>query len=76
MKRQIRRGVFKTNSSSMHSLTVMKKDEKYTPEEILDKFYLFDDRETGEEDCIWDIWEYSLEFGRSPFKVLATFRDK
>lgn len=76
MKRQIRRGVFETNSSSMHSLTVMKKDEYYTSEEILDKFYLFDDRETSEEDCIWDIWEDNLEFGRSPFKMLRTFKDK
>ena len=35
MKRQIRRNVFETNSSSMHSLTVMKRDDKYTPEEFL-----------------------------------------
>ena len=34
--KQIRRGVFETNSSSMHSLTVMKRNDKYTPEEILD----------------------------------------
>ena len=76
MKRQIRRGVFETNSSSMHSLTVMKRDDKYTPEEILDGLYLFDDNETGEKDCIWNIWENSLDFGRFPFKVLATFKDK
>lgn len=76
MKRQIRRGVFETNSSSMHSLTVMKRDDKYTPEEILDGLYLFDDNKTGEKDCIWNIWENSLDFGRFPFKVLATFKDK
>lgn len=40
MKRQIRRNVFETNSSSMHSLTVMKRDDKYTPEEILEGLYL------------------------------------
>lgn len=34
MKRQIRRNVFETNSSSMHSLTVMKRDEHYSPEEF------------------------------------------
>ena len=73
MKRQIRRSVFETNSSSMHSLTVMKKDEYYTSEEILDRFYLWDDKEADEKDCVWNIWEYSLEFGRSP---LATFKDK
>ena len=34
MKRQIRRGVFETNSSSQHSLCIMRRDEHYTPEEI------------------------------------------
>lgn len=52
MKRQIRRSVFETNSSSMHSLTVMKKDDKYTPEEILEEIYLCKDKETGEEKCV------------------------
>ena len=56
MKRQIRRGVFETNSSSMHSLTVMKRDDKYTPDEIMKDMYLSDDKETGEKDCIWNIW--------------------
>ena len=73
---QIRKNVFETNSSSMHSLTVMKKDEKYTSEEILDGLYLYDDRETGEKDCVWEIWDSSLEFGRSPFRALGTFTDK
>lgn len=77
MKRQIRRNVFETNSSSMHSLTVMKRNDKYTPEEIMEDIWLSDDRETGEEDCVWNIWnESSLEFGRSPFRVLGTFREK
>ena len=44
MKRQIRTNVFETNSSSQHSLCVMKKDEHYTSEEILKDFYLWDDR--------------------------------
>ena len=52
MKRQIRRGCFETNSSSQHSLTVMKRDDKYTPEEILDGFYLWNDEETSEKDCV------------------------
>ena len=46
MKRQIRRGVFETNSSSQHSLCIMKKDEHYTPDEIARDFYLCDDKET------------------------------
>lgn len=76
MKRQIRRSVFETNSSSQHSLCIMKKDEKYTPEEILDGIYLCEDRETGEENCVWNIWDHDLEFGRSPFRALGTFTDK
>lgn len=76
MKRQIRRGVFESNSSSMHSLTVMKKDGKYTPEEILEEIYLHKDRETGEEHCVWEPWEHDMEFGRSPFRALGTFTNK
>lgn len=51
MKRQIRRGVFETNSSSQHSLCIMKNDEHYTPDEIAKDFYLWDDKGTGEKDC-------------------------
>lgn len=69
MKRQIRRNVFETNSSSMHSLTVMKRDEHYSPEEFLDGFYLGDDG-------IWSPWDDDLEFGRSPFRALGNFHDK
>lgn len=76
MKRQIRRSVFETNSSSQHSLCIMKKDEYYTPEEILEEIYLCKDKETGEENCVWDIWDRDLEFGRSPFRALGTFIDK
>lgn len=76
MKRQIRRGVFETNSSSMHSLTVMKRDEKYTPEEILEDLYLYDDRDTGEKDCVWSFYDHDLEFDRMPFRVLGTFATK
>lgn len=77
MKRQIRRGVFETNSSSMHSLTVMKTNEKYTSEEILDDLYLYDDQNVGEKECVWKIFsEDDLMFGRMPFRALVTFKDK
>ena len=76
MKKQIRIGVFETNSSSMHSLTVMKRDDKYTPEEILDEVYLRNDVDTGEEDCVWEPWDNDMNFGRSPFRALGTFTDK
>lgn len=76
MKRQIRTNVFETNSSSQHSLCVMKRNEHYTPEEILEDFYLWDDRNSGEKNCEWHIWNYDLEFGRSPFRALGNFKDK
>lgn len=76
MKKQIRRCVFETNSSSMHSLVVTKKNDIYSKDEILDGFYLFDDKETGEEDCVWEIRDDELEFGRSPFRALGNFHDK
>ena len=76
MKRQIRRCVFETNSSSMHSLVVIKKNDRYSKDEILDEFYLFDDNETGEDYCVWEIRDFNLEFGRSPFRSLGTFYDK
>lgn len=72
MKRKIRANVFETNSSSQHSLCIMKKDEHYTQEEILKDFPLFHD-ETNYE---WHIWDSDLEFGRSPFRALGSFRDK
>lgn len=77
MKRQIRKNVFETNSSSMHSLVITKTSDKYTSEEIMKDIYLSNDKNTNEEDCIWKIWdEDKLYFGRSPFKVLSSFRDK
>lgn len=77
MKRQVRRGVFETNSSSMHSLTVIKRDDKYTAEEIEKDIWLYDDDKTGEKQCVWHIYdEDSLSFGRMPFRALGTFKDK
>lgn len=77
MKKQVRKNVFETNSSSMHSLVITKTSDKYTSEEIMKDIYLSDDNSTNEEDCIWKIWdEDELYFGRSPFEVLSSFRDK
>ena len=69
MKRQIRRGCFESNSSSQHSLVVMKNDDHYTSEEISKEFYL-------SKHGVWDVWDYSLDFGRSPFRSLGTFKTK
>ena len=76
MKIQVRNGCFETNSSSQHSLVVMKDEGYYTPEEISQEIYFEDDQETGEEDCVWDISGSELYFGREPFRALATFADK
>ena len=76
MKRQIRRGCFETNSSSQHSLCIMKKDEHYTSEEISEDIWLGKDRETGEENCVWRIWDHDTDVARSPFRALGSTHDK
>lgn len=67
--KQIRRNVFETNSSSSHSLVITTDDEHYTREEINKNFYM-------SEKGIVRLWESSLEFYRSPFDMLVTFKDK
>ena len=67
MKRQIRRGVFESNSSSQHSLVVMKNDDHYTVQEILKGLYI-------QKDGVWDVC--GLDFGREPFRALGTFKMK
>lgn len=82
MKYQIRKGCFETNSSSAHSLIVTKKNSnvRMTQEEIRDEFYLNEDwyknRHKNDEKEIVEIDPWNNEFGRSPFTVLTTFRDK
>ena len=59
----IRKGIFETNSSSSHSIVMMKTDK---PLETTDKNWHVDD--SG----IMDFWyEDDLEFGRSPFELLT-----
>lgn len=62
----IRKGIFETNSSSMHSLVLLKQsdEENYFKASYLDpdgRLYIYD---------------HELNFGRSPFEVLYTFVDK
>ena len=67
--RQIRNGVFETNSSSMHSLVIKKNSEYYTYEEMVESLWL--------HKGVWDIWNDSkLTFGRTPFDCLNTFESK
>lgn len=62
----IRKGIFETNSSSMHSLVLLKqvKEENYFKAPYLNR----DDKLTFYYD--------ELSFGRSPFEILPTFVDK
>ena len=82
MNYQVRKGCFESNSSSMHSLVVTKKNSniRMTQEEIRDEFWLNEDwykehyKNDKKEVIKIDPWDN--EFGRSPFNVLVTFRDK
>ena len=82
MKYQVRKGCFETNSSSMHSLIITKKNSniRMTQEEIRDEFYLnedwYKDRHKNDEKEVVKIDPWDNEFGRSPFDVLVTFTDK
>lgn len=82
MKYQIRKSVWESNSSSMHSLIVTKKNSnvRMTQEEIRDEFYLDEDwykeRHKNDEKEIVEIDPWENDFGRSPFSVLSSFRDK
>ena len=68
--RQIRNGVFETNSSSMHSLVIKKSGSYYTQKEINEDLWL-------DNNGTWDIWrDDEITFGRHPFKCLATFESK
>lgn len=82
MKYQVRKSVWETNSSSMHSCAITKKNAnvRMTREEIRHEFYLDEDwyREHHKNDKkeVIKIDPLDNEFGRSPFNVLVTFRDK
>lgn len=82
MKYQVRKGCFETNSSSSHSLIVTKKNSniRMTQEEIRHEFYLdapwHKERHKNDEKEVVKIDPWDNEFGRFPFNVLVTFRDK
>lgn len=72
MKMQIRTGMFETNSSSAHSLLIMKKRQIMTQQEIRDEFYLDED---WHKDNTIRLDSYGNDYGRG-FDVLTSFRDK
>lgn len=74
MKIQVRTGMFETNSSSAHSLLIMKKRQTMTQQEIRDEFYL-DEEWHKDRGNVLKLDFYDNNFGRS-FDVLTSFRDK
>ena len=82
MKYQIRWGCHETNSSSMHSLILTKKNNniRMTQEEIRSEFYLdeewYKERHKDDEKEIVEIDPWDNDYSRSPFTVLSSFRDK
>ena len=66
MKIQIRQGVFETNSSSMHSLCILKVSNKN-----IDTY-----TNKIDENGIWKFEEGELDFYRYPFRFLHTFEGK
>ena len=69
--KQIRRNIFETNSSSSHSIVLTNNDLDKSNSEYFPYFetYLCNDG-------TYDISNYDLTFGRSPFDILCTFSEK
>jgi len=74
MKIQIRNGAWETNSSSMHSLLIMKKRQTMTQKEIREEYYLDEDW-NKDRSKILQLSRDHEEYGRG-FNVLTSFRDK
>lgn len=82
MKYQVRKSCFESNSSSMHSLIITKKNSNVhmTQDEIRKEFYLdeewYKERHKNDEKEVVEIEPWENDFGRSPFTVLSSFRSK
>lgn len=85
MKFCIRRNVFETNSSSMHSIAISKSSGYYSEEEIKESLAHNDKKwgrdKQGNFNIVYkskynDDWAEELSFGRAPFDILCTFGDK
>ena len=66
----IRSGVFETNSSSSHSICIRNNQSNIS----VDKDYILDHYVNGKG--IWKIFDYDIEYGRSPFRYLSKFSEK
>ena len=80
MKRQIRYGVFESNSSSSHCILITKNDKLMTKDDMWhygDSYDNYDEKETVYAyDNEWRIWSENLSFGRAPFEILSSVESK
>ena len=74
MKCQIRLRSWETNSSSAHSLLIMKKRQVMTQKEIREEYYLDEDWNKDRSNIL-QLDRDCEEYGRG-FNVLTSFRDK
>lgn len=78
-KKTKRQSCFETNSSSMHSICIMKNDVHVTPEELTADY---NSDAYNEDEFVYlrknklDMYGIDEGFGRYPFKILFTFKDK
>lgn len=73
----IRQNVFETNSSSMHSICVLKRDRYINPKDLVWDF----NKEVGCNTVFlsngkWDLRDIDEGYGRHPFQLLTTFEEK
>lgn len=73
MEISIRKSIFETNSSSMHTIVVAKEHKKYTPEEIDRSFHFFNEK-NYKYVCIYN--ENDITYERYPFRILDNFLEK
>lgn len=81
--KQVRYSCFETNSSSMHSLIIKKQDNYLTTDELEEELGILRlgrDKWANEENSNKiDLWIHShddITFGRTPFKVLTSVKEK
>lgn len=77
MKTVVRKSCFESNSSSMHSIVVTKNDFHVSPAELVPDVRSYDDEELYiDKNGKLDLWRIGEGFGRAPFEILTTFKDK
>lgn len=77
MKMVVRENCFESDSSSMHSIVVTKNDVHVTPMELNPEIRSYNYEEVYiNHHGKMDLWRICDGFGRGPFEILTTFKDK